>query len=285
MILQDSSFSNITFDEFHGTNIIKMSNNAFGKASSTIKNIYIFGTLNHLPPHYDVWSMFKGLKNIKQIGVDLNITEIPYGAFENLRKLKSIRISSDNNITIKSKAFYYLDNLEFLNFDCGFEIIENEAFAFDKTSDSFLFIIFDKRSVDMNNFMPKAFHRISRKVVIGFYDLYLNFISESVFKSVLKERLNSISLDSSTINCNNCFNYWLIRDGIKHVKDAKCINYLNLTLFSDEIKSYLTLKCKDKFGGADGGAFGIYHSNMSLTCLLFLSIYFLIFKFLIYFKC
>ena len=282
MILQDSSFSNITFDKLFGRNIIKISNNAFGKASSTIKTIHInynrFYTLNHFPPDYDVWSVFKGFKNIEKIRVHLNITKIPYGAFGNLKKLKDIDISSNNNITIKSKAFYYLDNLESVNFECGINTIENEAFAFDKKLNPFLFITFFYGPVNMNNFMLRAFDGIKRNVVIDLYHLHLNFISESSFKSVLKESFNSISFYKSTIDCNNCLNYWLIRDSIKHVKDTQCINYSNLTLFSDKIKSDLTLKCKYKFGdvndNVDGGAFGIYHSNMSLTCLL-LSVYFI----------
>lgn len=81
----------------------------------------------------------------------------------------------------------------------------------------------------------------------------LNFIPENAFKSVIDNK-NNIVLFESTINCTNCLNYWIIRDGRDNqVKNAYCTSDSSkqTNLFSSKIKSNLKSKCK---GGAGGGS-------------------------------
>lgn len=61
-----------------------MSNNAFDKASQTIKSFDSYlGDINHEPPKCHIWNVLSGLSNVQLIDVYLNITEIPLQAFRN----------------------------------------------------------------------------------------------------------------------------------------------------------------------------------------------------------
>ena len=82
LVLNDSSFWDITFDRLTAENIQLISNNALGKSAKTIKSIQIgVGNVNHQPPEYNVWKFLSSLVNLEDISIDLNITEITSHAF------------------------------------------------------------------------------------------------------------------------------------------------------------------------------------------------------------
>ena len=56
LVLNDSSFWDVTFDRFYGSNIKLISNNVFGKATFTNKYFQVFH-VNHSSPKYDVWNV------------------------------------------------------------------------------------------------------------------------------------------------------------------------------------------------------------------------------------
>ena len=124
-ILNDTSFWDITFEQFDGQHIKYISNDAFGKSSSTIKSFKV-NRLHHSPPQYDVWKLLSGFVNVEEIQVGLNGTDnndyypyenaVPSQAFVPFNgKQKNLnKITLDftyNKAAIKKMAFYNLNNL------------------------------------------------------------------------------------------------------------------------------------------------------------------------------
>ena len=245
LLLNDLSFWDITFDQFYGSNIKLISNNAFGKATETIKKVS-FHQLNHSPPEYNVWNVLSSLVNVEQISVGLNITEIPSHAFIPFNgkqfKLKTISIGTPNKITIKKMAFYYLDHLSTIMLPNQIQRIQDEAFAFETKSNKRLEIIF------YNNFNDtiiesRSFDGIQRPTTISF-NSNVTFIPETAFKSFLNHADNNIKFEYHFINCSDCRNQWLIRDKKdEQLLNATCMHQKNLTLFSSQIRSHFNSNC------------------------------------------
>ena len=183
LVLNDSSFWDITFDEFYGNNIKLISNNAFGQGAETVNTIYInciLGYVDQLPPLYDIWKVLSSLVNIQHINVALNITEIPSQAFVPLKgkqsKFNLIRLFTYNAITIKKMAFFHLENLNHLHFHSDIAKVESQAFAMNKNSSEKLRINF-RHDFDGDAFQPSSFEGIQRSVQINFYQ-FVNYIPE-----------------------------------------------------------------------------------------------------------
>ena len=245
LVLNDSSFWDITFDEFYGYNTKLMSNNAFGKATETIQYFRVFH-VNHSPPLYDVWNVLSSLVNVEQISVASNITEIPSYAFMPLNgkqfKLTYINFDTYDKITIKKMAFYYLENLSYISLPVYIERIQDEAFAFETKSSKRIKIRFYQ---DFNDIIieSRSFDGIQRPTTISFSS-NVTFIPETAFKSFLNHIDNNIHFSNRFINCSDCRNQWLIRDRKdEQVSFAKCMHNENLTLFSSQIRSHLNSNC------------------------------------------
>ena len=236
LALDESPFADIIFNKFHGFNIKLNDNNPFGKAAQTIKELDLIVHVDHQPPKYHVWKPLNYLMNVERINVYLNVTEIPPNAL-NLKSLKSITISTQNSITIKKNAFYNLDNLDELNFQCGINKIETEAFALGKCSHNKLDIKFD--NVNGNAFQQDSFKGLQKVVQVVFPNS-LQYLPESSLKSLLDNR-NKIS--APIINCHDCRNYWLIkheRDG--QIQGVNC-NQNNSNLFDSKVKDVFNRIC------------------------------------------
>lgn len=92
--------------------------------------------------------------------------------------------------------------------------------------------------------MPNSFAGIQRPVNITFKEIQVNHLLESAFKLILSLNNNQIEFISSTINCIDCLNYWLIRENKDNqVVHATCSHNKNESLFNYEIKSNLKLMC------------------------------------------
>lgn len=234
-----------------------VSNNAFGNASSKIINFTLWDQVNHSPSRYDIWKVLNGLTNATEINVYMNIKEVPSRAFGRLLKLEKLTIASFNKLTIRSNGFKSLDNLSSLTLHTDFESVESSAFAFDKSTPKMAIIFW---STFLGKFSSKAFSGLKRPTNVGFVYMKLNFIPKDAFKSVLDNK-NNIVLFESTINCTNCENYWMIRDGRdKQVINAYCTGDFSkqTNLFSSKIKSNLKSKCKnDGFGNNQYNTFYI----------------------------
>lgn len=243
-MLNESSFWDITFEEFDGENIKLIHNNAFGKSAQKIKTIKLnYGYVNHRPPQYHIWKVFNGLSNVQVMNVDLNITEIPQ-SFLTLEHLNTLKINTPNKITIRKQAFYNLDALSSLALTSKIKKIEEKAFALKKKSKNTLQIRFSAGKLNGTEFEYGSFDGIQRPIQIIFHDSKIAFFNNAIFKSVLDDPNSIITFDDSSINCTDCRNQWLFRDkNNRQIQNAKCIHDKHLTLFSSEINKFYTQNC------------------------------------------
>ena len=86
---------------------------------------------------------------------------------------------------------------------------------------------------------------------ITFDGMNINSLPQEVFKSYLNGTKFNIEPNSvaftggSTIDCDDCKNYWLIKQNHEdQIFDATCKRDNKLTLFDVEIKTKLNQKCK-----------------------------------------
>ena len=238
LVLNESSFWDITFDRFKGRNIKLIHNNAFSKSAKMIKEfVNLDGYINHEPPEYDIWKILSGLVNIENINVYLNITEIPLHAFNEIQmNLTNITITTPNYIRIKMMAFCHLDNLRYLNFKSKIYKIESEAFEFRRNSFEKLFIsFFDEINGDA--FDINSFEAIQRPVEVIF-ESGINYLPKSSFKAFLNNQYNRVKVNG--IDCYECQNSWIIKLNKEKQTDIKCSHNKELTMFSDNIKNWLS---------------------------------------------
>lgn len=253
LILNDTSFWDITFDTFYSSHLTLVSNDAFGKSSLTIKKFMNWndGFIKNSPPNYNVWKVISNFVNLEYGYFHLNVTEIPSEAFLPLNgkqsKLKTMEINIKNNFgdsfTIKRMAFYHLENISSMTFYGHIEKIESEAFAFNKKSNENLLLYFTVKNGGAT-FEPRSFDGIQRSVSLHLFGC--DYLPDSSFKSLLIHPENQINFGDS-INCLDCKNHWLIRDGKDNqVSNAICQHNKNFTLFNTQIKYQLNSKCKTK---------------------------------------
>ena len=246
MILNDSQFGHLTFDDFSGQQIKLISNNAI---ENSVNSVDIQGPINDLPPKYDVWKVINGMTKVTSISMDLNITEIPTQAFTS-KKLHSISIRTytmhSNNITIQSKAFYNADNLfKFELYYANITKIQSQAFALAKNSSQKLEISFGRCQFSDDAFDPKSFDGIQRPVEVLFLFGNVTFIPESAFKPLLKNKENRMSVYDGLFNCLDCRNYWLIKDEKEsQFLNPTCMHDTKLFFYIDEVRFYLNSHCK-----------------------------------------
>ena len=246
MILNDSQFGDLTFDDFSGQQIKLISNNAIG---NSVNSVSIQGPINDLPPKYHVWKVINGMTKVTSISMDLNITEIPTQAFTS-KKLHSISISVNtmhgNNMTIKSKAFYNADNLfRFQLYHANITKIQSQAFALANNSSQKLEISFGGCQFSDDAFDPKSFDGIQRQVQVIFLFGNVTFIPESAFKPLLQNKENRMSVYDGLFNCLDCRNHWLIKDKKElQFLNPICMHDTKLSFYSDQVKSYLNSHCK-----------------------------------------
>lgn len=257
LIINESAFSSITFDQFEITNVMFIHEKAFGKTASTIKNFTTNNLINTNSSNYHLWKAIQSLINLQFIKIDMSTDQIPTQAFSS-KNLSEIQFRSDTfheKITIRKNAFYNLENLTLLklNLLCYNNLIEKEAFSSSKRSSKRLDITFEgtfwTKPVE---FSSGSFNGIQRPITIHFNNEHLKIIPEDVFGFILNDTNNNIIFENSpsSIDCENCSNYWMIRDGKDNqISNAICKNNIKMTLFSKETKSNLKAKCTGSSGG------------------------------------
>lgn len=267
LVLNHSSFWDITFSQFQGENIRLISHHAFGKAVNTIEKLEIWKSyINHLPPTYHIWKALSGLVNAKEISIYLNVSEIPSQAFNGKQvKLNVLRLKIKKQLTINKKAFYQLENLQEISFYGQIHQIQSQAFEFAKRQNQTLHIVFNG-SIFVNNingdvFQPESFQGIQIQIPIQIvFGVRINYIPQSSFKTILSNQNNTIQFANQNninqsanrighhiyINCSDCRNFWMIIDNKdKQVIGAKCKHNYDLTIFANSSKCHLLRKCKN----------------------------------------
>ena len=259
--LNDDSFADLKFEKFLGFGLKKISNRAFGKSSFTIKTFSCFEcNIQNSLPNYSIWKSLSRFPKMDKLSIGLNVTEIPTNAIRpidgsnsQLREILFHQGLSTKNITIKSMAFYNLNQLTEIEFNTmNFRTFEKDAFKFSKRSYNRLKIIFSQSNLDGVSFNNGSFDGIQRPVKIEFRLRHLNYLPESSFKSLLIIGKNRIvfgdnNVGKTYINCEDCRNHWLIRDNKEYqVINAFCKEYPNRKLFDQEIVNKIKTKCEQK---------------------------------------
>ena len=257
--LNDNSFSDITFNNFFGFDIIGISNKAFG---NSLKSIKLFWCRNCLlqkeSPNYDFYNVFVQMDKLELLVLGLNLTEIPSNAFNtsnqhNLSHLRELDLLVTQNLTIKSNAFKNLKNLQYLTFfKANIKKLENESLNFGgNLVDRKLSVDFDFVNLTPDSFETGTFDGFTKPIVIRFlYNSSLDYFPEATFKSVLNNKNNTIMNFNKepSFDCENCKNFWLIKDNKEgQMKNIICKQdsgkKVKRTLFNQEIKNKLNLKC------------------------------------------
>ena len=273
LVLNRSSFADITFDQFTGRYIKLIHREAFGKSSKTIKDFQIMDHVNHSPPEYDVWKMLNSLVNVMQIRITSNITEIPSYAFYRQFNLRTLKIQASNGLTISNKAFYHLDYLTHLTIEPDFNLrlrdypkykelifyakIQNGAFAFENPSNQKLSILFAYYKFDDESFEPGSFDGIKRPVELKLQNSPNKYLPETITKLFLNNPNNTIAFHNSDLNCSDCRNLWLFKENpYDQLKSVRCIledkKYLlnildSLALYSFEAELLFKSNCNLTF--------------------------------------
>lgn len=253
--LQDNTFGDITFDQFHGYGIKKIGTNVFNKTAN-LTSFYCWKCpLEYQPPNYDLQNMFNQLTQLTSLTLGLNVSKIPSNAItSNQSQINYLLIEAKHQIlTINSHAFLGLNQLTTITFyDTKFNSIQTETFKLGKKSNEQLKINFIKCSLTGQTFQNNSFDGVQQPLEVVFQGTNINYIPESVFKPVLNEKNNLIDFFdvdygtefNSKIDCSDCRNHWLIKekkDG--QVLNAFCQENHKNTLFDQEIQTKLSQKC------------------------------------------
>lgn len=243
--------------QFVGANINKIASDPFNITASRLSLFNCYEcVLQHQPPKYNLQTTFSQMTTLTDLRIGLNLTDdqsLNHVLPNKQSQLEMIDIRA-NKFTIKTGALKYLEYLALLSFNgATIKKIEREAFIADYhsnfTRDFVLLINFRhcKLASDNGTFQDGAFDGIPKSPVqVTFESMDITSLPEGAFKSLLNNTKNSIALyDDSTIDCNNCANYWLIKEKKeKQITNAHCKDNVNKTLFDTENQTKLSKKCK-----------------------------------------
>lgn len=258
--LDDNSFGDIIFDSFLGEGINKISTKTFNRDQTDLIDSFWCEKcwLQNQPPKYDLWNVFGQMNRMTFLSIDLNVTEIPSNAINGHKEsqLGMITIySSIQNLTIKSHAFRSLKKLEYILFrEINFTKFENQSLVFgENLVGRKMNVMFLKSNLSGDTFEPGTFDGVKKPIAISFTnDMFstpeksnIKYIPESAFKRPLNNPQSTIS---STLDCFDCRNHWLIKDNKEHqFIEPLCNEYINditkKRMFDQDIKTYLRAKC------------------------------------------
>lgn len=256
--LQDDTFGDITFEEFEGIEITRIQSNAFSKTANKIKIFWCWSCyLKNQPPNYDLQNVFNQMTELIDLLYGLNATEMPLvKPIGGQSKLSFLLIEGHQILTVKSGVFQYLNKLSYLSFfQTKIKEIEKEAFKFNNRSkDEILRINFHNCELSRlgNSFQNGSFDGAHGLFNITFRDTEISYLNKGVFQLVLNNSQSVIHLveDTSLIDCEDCRNYWLVRDNKQNqVNDAFCRKNPEFarTLFDQKIKNKLYIKCRPTY--------------------------------------
>ena len=242
--LEDGIFGEITFEQFAGYNLNKIGSNVFNKSADkiTMFSCHICNLENRL--NYNLNRVFDQMTKLEFLAIGLD-NEIPSIGPPNLQYL----MIGANEFVVKSDIFENLKKSKIIGFyDTIINQIQRNAFKINTNLTNQLSIQFYHCQINNDTFINGSFDGTQRPIDIQFDSMVISHLDEGAFKSVLDNKNNSIvfgaGLNSAVINCDDCKNYWLIKEGKeKQVKNAKCKGE-DKNLFDDEIKSKLSQKCK-----------------------------------------
>lgn len=227
------------------------------KGNKTFDQMKLFNcyecALEHQPPEWDIQTVINKMPNLLDLQIGLNMTD-EQSLNDVLPNQPSYIHGIDiraNQLTIKTGALKYLEDLSSISFN-GARInrIERESFKrgihSNFTSDGMFFINFRYCKLSNGTFQSGSFDGIQGKwVQITFDGVDISSLPENAFKSLLNSTSNSIALiGDSNLDCDDCKNYWLIKEKKeKQIINAHCKSSKK-TLFDQENQTKLGQKCK-----------------------------------------
>ena len=247
-------------DHFVGINFDHIVSDALIATSTQLKTFICYECqLKHDPENYNLKTAFSSLENLRdlQIGVHLFDNQTLNDILPNQpTQIRTIDIKA-NQLTIKTGAFDALNKVSSISFN-GATIDRIERHSFKALNYSaFLsvgafYINFRHCKLGENVFQIGAFDGMEKIwTEITFDGMNINNLPQEVFESYLNGTKLNIESNSvaftggSTIDCDDCKNYWLVKqDREDQIFDATCKGDNKLTLFDVEIETKLSQKCK-----------------------------------------
>ena len=253
-ILDDDSFADITFEDVYASKIQLIHSNAFNVTSSKLRQFFCVNcAIQHQPPKYSLNNVLNQMSQLQQLTIGLNVTELPtIQPIDNQTSLDRIIIfNNQQNLTIKSGSFQLLKSLFEININNStINAIEKQAFKLDANLD-YLELTFTDCNFTNGSMQIGSFDGIPQETIIRFLETDISYLAESIFKPVLSNQLSYVgftdnkSPELNQFNCDDCRNYWLIRDNKQdQIKNAFCKGLNQKTLFHQEIQLRLSQKCK-----------------------------------------
>ena len=251
--LDDYTFADVFFSRFNGSGIKRISLKAFHtKREQIITNEFFCDDcqLPDSPSNYNIWTVLSYMPSLYMLSLGLNVTQIPTNAIYRIdnkeENIYFLTIKSNNDLTIKSNAFYKQGKLHDLTFRQT-KIIKIETLAFNKIGDLSVSFLITFTDVHLNGdvFQPESFGLTNRIYAIVLRSTDFNYIPQSSFKYALNNYKSSITFVNSTIDCDHCKNLWLIEEQKEsQIKTPQCKGNPMKTLFDPEIQTELRNKCQ-----------------------------------------
>ena len=253
--LNENQFSDLTFEIISAGYVNRIHSKAFGKTAQTLVSYWCVACLiENSPPNYDLWKAVGQLTKLTELYMSVNVSEIPENVITTFDQSESQMKylwfdNSKQKMTVKSGAFQNLHQIELIGIGAKFNKFEKGAFKLNKKSDKQLKINFYlEKNFTSDVFENGTFDGIQRPVQVCFTG-NLNYLPEGSFKSILDQnKQNRIKFDDgvykTTIDCFDCRNYWLIRDGKKYqLINPHCSFNSSKFLFDDDVVTKFKAKC------------------------------------------
>ena len=262
-LIEDNLFGDITFDVFSGNGIRNIGSNVFNKnQTEKLRNFACFDcAIQFNNPKFNATNVLGQMTGAFELRIGLNTSELPTSAIvpiagrinnvvfvEILNDWRNMVNDRQRKLTIKYGAFQHLNQLSEMVFrGMTIEKIENGAFKFLNNSKKILGISFAFCDpLNPNVFEPGLFDD-DKQYSIVFDNTSISYLPEKVFKPNLNRNLKSrirFFDDSSMIDCNDCKNYWMIKEEKeKQLENLYCKQYKNTTLFNENVKTKLFILC------------------------------------------
>ena len=254
-VIQENQFLDFTFSSITILKANRIHSKAFGKTAQTVTSFTCGDCyIEPSPPTYDFWTAINQLPKLIDLHVSAKIDEIPENAIQPINgtesQLKNFYFwNYRQNVTFKSGAFQHLNKLEYINIAGLIDKFEHGAFKFSNKSDVMLTIRVNSHFTG-DVFENGTFDGIQRPLNFIFDLSVLNYLPEGSFKSLLDQnKQNKATFQdekwaTTNIHCEDCRNYWLIRDGKKdQTIRPQCYENRTEHLFDNNVANKLKTKC------------------------------------------
>jgi hypothetical protein len=234
--LEKDALHDITFDSIwleHTPNLTLIHSKAFNATNMKTKYFFLYYTHNIVnnPPEHNIFDIVSSFVNLILFDlISTKITKIPSKAFMPLNgvqsNLKYAKFFEGSIESIENYAFHELNNLvEIELFHNKLAYIPAHAFEFQKPSNQLLKLSLEENKLNGSSFEVGVFTNANRPLNIVLTRNNITFLEEKTFLPFLKlSDQNKIGIQQNPINCTDCRNRWLFREGtqILHKIEGNC---------------------------------------------------------------